>query len=104
VPASTHGESSCRYETFRCRYSSSCSPNTNNWIYAWSVCVGRRLNAINVMLHVNLSYVDRCSQHPYHGCTALGDENPHLTGFSLWSMFRPIHFPDPKHASGIKAP
>jgi len=104
VPASTHRESSFRYDTFRCRRGPSCSAKANIWIYAWSVCDGGHLNAINVMLRVNLSFGGRCPPHAYCRCTALGDKFPHLTGFWLRSMFGPIHFPDPRIASVIWAP
>ena len=46
----------------------------NIWIYAWSVCEGYRLNAITVMLRVNLSFGGRCPAHTYRRCTALGDK------------------------------
>jgi len=104
VPASTHGESSFRHDTFRCRRGSSRSAKANISMYAWSVCDGQHLNAINVMLHVNLSFGGRCPPHAYRRCTALGDKFPPLTGFWLRSMFRPIHFPDPKIASVVQAP
>jgi len=104
VPASKHRESSFRHETFRCRRSSSRSGKANIWIYAWSVCDGHSLYAINVMLHVSLSFRGRCPQYAYGRCTALGDKFRHLTGFWLRSMFRPIHFPDPAIASVFWAP
>jgi hypothetical protein len=43
------------------------------WIYASSVCDGRCLNSITVMLRVNLSVGGRCPPHAYLRCTALGD-------------------------------
>jgi len=104
VPASTHRESSFRHNTFRCRLGSSRSAKANIWINAWLVCNGRCLNAINVMLCVNLSFGGRCSPHAYHRCTALGDKFPPLTGLWLRSMFGPIHFPDPQIASVVRAP
>jgi len=58
-------------------------------IYAWSVCEGRHLNAITVMLRVNQSFRSRCPPHTYRTCTALGNNFPHLTGFWLRSVFGP---------------
>ena len=104
VPASTHWESSFRHGTFRCRRGSSHSAKANIWIYTWLVCKGHRLNAINVMLRVKLSFGERCPPHPYRRCTALGNKFPHFTGFWLRSMFGPIHFPDPKIGSVVRAP
>jgi len=104
VSASTHWESSFRHETFRCRRGSSCSYYATIWIYAWSVCAGHHFSAINVILCVNVSFGGRCPSHAYRRCTARGDKFPHLTGFWLRCMFRPLHFPDPKIASVVQAP
>jgi len=84
-----HRVSSVGHWTFRCRRGSSRSNPANIWIYPWSVCEGRRLNAISVMLHVNLSFGGRCPPHTYHRCTALADKYPHLTEFWLRSVFGP---------------
>ena len=46
----------------------------NIWIYAQSVCEGRRLTAITVILRANLSFGGRCPQHASRWCTALGDK------------------------------
>ena len=35
----------------------------NLTIYAWSVCEGRHLNALTVILHVNLSFAGSCPWH-----------------------------------------
>jgi hypothetical protein len=104
VRASTHQESSFRHETFRCRRGSSCSSEANIWIYAWSVRQARRFNAINHTLHVNLSFEGKSPSDAYRGCTALINKFPHLTGFWVRRMFRPIHFPDPNIASVVRDP
>jgi len=58
-------------------------------IYAWSVCEGRHLNAITIMLCVNISVGGRCPPHAYLRCTALGNMSRHFTRFWLRSMFGP---------------
>jgi len=73
VAVSTNRVSSFTHWTFRCRRSSSRLASANIWIFTWSACEGRRLNAITVMLCVNLSFEGRCPPHAYHRCTARDD-------------------------------
>jgi hypothetical protein len=69
-----HKVSSLRRYTVRCTHTTSHSPQATIWIYSWSVCEGRSLNATTDMLHVNVSHGGRCSAQAYCRCTAVGDE------------------------------
>jgi len=59
------------------------SPSANISIYAWSVCEGRRKDALNCLLRVNCPLEEGSPAQLNHKCTDLAKYQPHLTRYCL---------------------